>query len=183
MEFFERLEEKGKIIVILVVLNLLSIGSAIYFYQEGRGHEDLELTQREIVVYIIGEVVHPNIYVLPEGTYLYEVIQMAGGLTEDADLTYINLAEELLDGQKITIPKKVQPGEAEENPLSPNGKININTASKEELMRLKGIGEVKAERIIQFRVTYGPFRRIEDIMRVPGIGVKTFEGIKDDITI
>lgn len=186
MDFFDNLDTKGKIIVVLLIVNLLTLGGAFYLYKgQFDEHEaPIQKEDRKIVVHLVGEVRHPKVYIVKEGTRLFELIELAGGLTENADITNVNLAEKLKDESLIRIYSKQ---EKEENGYDDhgmsNGKININTASKELLMTLNGIGETKAERIIYYRNTYGHFRRIEDIMNVSGIGVKTFEAIKADITV
>lgn len=151
-----------------------------------------------IKVYITGEINKSEVYELKESSRLEDLIKEAGGLTEDADISGLNLARRLKDGESINIPSKVQPtelGETQQNNLTINqnifqksgktvdGKININYASKSELMELPGIGEVKSQAIIDYREENGQFVTIDDIIEVPGIGDKTFEKIKEKITI
>lgn len=141
-----------------------------------------------LFVDIGGAVENPGVYQVSEGTRLFEVIDMAGGLSEDADADHVNRASFVEDGQKIIIP--VRGSEDSADPGSPvsvsaetdNGLININTASADELKSLTGIGDVMAERIIEYRSTRA-FKSKEDIMSVDGIGSKTYENIKDDITV
>ncbi|HAA80984.1 competence protein ComEA [Thermoanaerobacter thermohydrosulfuricus] len=138
----------------------------------------------EIKVYVTGLVKNPGVYTMKEGERIIDAINKAGGPLEEADLTNINLAQKVKDEQMIRVPKK-----GETNNISPtstiqkNEKININTATKEELQTLPGIGPVTAERIIEFRENKGSFKKIEDIMNVPRIGPKMFEQIKDKITV
>ncbi|EGD52586.1 competence protein ComEA helix-hairpin-helix repeat protein [Thermoanaerobacter ethanolicus JW 200] len=138
----------------------------------------------EIKVYVTGLVKNPGVYTMKEGERIIDAINKAGGPLEEADLTNINLAQKVKDEQMIIVPKK-----GETNNISPtstiqkNEKININTATKEELQTLPGIGPVTAERIIEFRENKGSFKKIEDIMNVPRIGPKMFEQIKDKITV
>ncbi|AIS52119.1 ComE operon protein 1 [Thermoanaerobacter kivui] len=138
----------------------------------------------EIKVYVTGLVKNPGVYTMEEGERVIDAINKAGGPLEEADLTNINLAQKVKDEQMIIVPKK-----GETNNISPtstiqkNEKININTATKEELQTLPGIGPVTAERIIEFRENKGSFKKIEDIMNVPRIGPKLFEQIKDKITV
>jgi competence protein ComEA len=138
----------------------------------------------EIKVYVTGLVKNPGVYTMKEGERIIDAINRAGGPLEEADLTNINLAQKVKDEQMIIVPKK-----GETNNISPtstiqkNQKININTATKEELQTLPGIGPVTAERIIEFRESKGSFKKIEDIMNVPRIGPKMFEQIKDKITV
>jgi len=146
--------------------------------------KDTENTK--IVVYVAGAVNKPDVYELPEDSRVKDAIKKAGGATKEADLISINLAEKLNDGEEVVVPKKG------ENTSITNGgasstnrsnKININTADATELEKLPGIGEVKAEAIIQYRKSYGRFKTIHDITRVSGIGEKTFEKIKDLISV
>lgn len=151
-------------------------------------------------VHICGEVVKPGVYELPEGSRIFEAVEKAGGFTKEAASSYLNLAQEIADGMKIVVPSEAQlPAETEGAPgdgygvfpgtgetaaaQAPDGKVNINTAGKEELMTLKGIGEARAEDIIRYREQNGPFQTIEDIMKVSGIKNAAFEKIKDDIIV
>ena len=140
-------------------------------------------TERALLyVYLTGAVHEPGVYVLPEGSRLFEAVVRAGGLTEDADLSGINEASFLSDGQHIHVPKYGEPiqdasaGSSEEI-------VNINTAGPETLVLLPGIGEAKAAAIVRYRNANGPFSCIEDIMNVSGIGKALFEQIKDRIRI
>ncbi len=145
------------------------------------------------VVHIAGAVHKPNVYTLPSGSRVYEVIELAGGATEDADLAAINLAMKIKDEQKIYIPRIGETFDKTEkennNSISMQleeenmHKININTASGKELEELPGIGPVTAESIIQYREENGRFQKIEDIQKVSRIGPKTFEKIKMKITV
>ncbi len=142
-------------------------------------------TPKNITVYITGEVNRPDVYELPEGSIVKDAIKKAGGVTKNADLIAINLARKITDGEEIIVPKqgsKVPEGTASTN-SEENGKININTASLSTLEKLPGIGEVKANAIIKYREEHNGFKTIHEITRVSGIGEKTFEKIKDLITV
>ena len=126
--------------------------------------------------------------------------EMSGGFTEITDRDYQKIAKETADGMKITVPSR-RAVEAEEKetaswiqmPGTPEGrspgeettpgKIDLNTASMEELMTLRGIGQAKAEAVIRYREEQGPFRTTEEIMKIPGIKEAAFQKIKDDITV
>ena len=132
-----------------------------------------------------GAVAKPGVYKVTPDTRLYMVIEMAGGLTEDADTNYVNQASFVEDGEKIIIPSKGDPAAAVNDVQGTSaadqyGLVNINIASKDELMTLNGIGEVMAERIIEYR-TGNRFKNKEDIMSVKGIGSGIYEKIKDSI--
>ena len=146
-----------------------------------------------IYVDIDGEVKNPGVYQIGADSRIFQVIEEAGGLTKNADTSSINQAETVYDGAKIHIPGK---GEAGGSPFlegagspeasagtSLQGKININTAGSDDLQKLPGIGQVTASKIIDYRTANGSFHSIEDIMNVSGIGDKTFEKIRDQITV
>ena len=137
----------------------------------------------EICVYLCGCVQTPGVYTVPEGARIYEVLELAGGFTEDAERTAVNLAETVCDGEAIMIPSvsDVQvPGSSA--PLS-DGRVNINTAGLEELMTLPGIGQAKAEAVISYRKEHGRFTSIEGLMEVSGIGEGIFSKLRDRIKI
>lgn len=141
-----------------------------------------------IAVHIDGEVKNPGVVEIEEGARVIDVINTAGGLTQYADEKKINLAKRVYDEEKIYIPKigEIDP-EIEMNSYINESsdyqrKININTASKEELEELSGIGPALAERIIEYRKK-NKFETIEDIKKVSGIGDKKFEAIKEYITV
>ncbi|MDV4149960.1 helix-hairpin-helix domain-containing protein [Clostridium sp. AL.422] len=140
----------------------------------------------KIIVEIKGEVKNPDVYEVEEGSIIRDLINVAGGLTEEANIDSINRAEKLINNQLIVIPNKdgdissgigINTGSA----VSSDGIININSASISDLQKINGIGEVKAQSIIDYREKNGGFKSIEDIKNVEGIGDKTFEKIKDKI--
>lgn len=149
--------------------------------------EQSQAGQGSIYVDIGGEVEMPGVYEVSEGTRLFQVIERAGGLTEDADIDEINRAETVFDGQKIMIgakgDSKESGGETESSSYAEEEKININTADSVELQSIPGIGPSKAERIIEYRESEGRFKTIDDIKNISGIGNKTFESIKEYITV
>lgn len=158
---------------------------------------------------IKGEILTPGIYTLKSNSRVIDVIEMSGGLTENADTSVINLSKKITDEMVIIIYSKSEVKDFEktkekektvqekcikkdENSLKndacitdsvkTSGKVSINSATKEELMTLTGIGEAKAEDIIKYREENGPFRTIEDIKNVSGIGDSLFAKIKENIT-
>jgi competence protein ComEA len=147
-----------------------------------------------IAVYISGEVVYPGVYEVSAGARLEQVVELAGGLTEQADPDRINLAAYLADAQHINVPAIGDPvtaGEASAAgvPVAAGGSagqgalVNINTATKDELQTLPGIGETIAGYIIEYREENGGFKSIDEIMNVMRIGAVTFDKIKDRITV
>ncbi|GKU23412.1 ComEA family DNA-binding protein [Clostridium folliculivorans] len=150
---------------------------------------------KKVIVEIKGEVKKPDVYYLDEGSIVKDLIQQAGGLTEKADITPVNQAKKLVNNECIIINNKdqinanvvskninkevsVSAGADESNSI-----ININTASKEELDKIPGIGAVTAEKIIEYREKNSGFKNIEDIKKVDRIGDKMFEKIKDRISV
>jgi len=144
-------------------------------------------TPASINVYVTGAVEKPDVYALPLSAIVKDAIEAAGGATNEADLDRINLATRLADQMEVYVPRQ---GEAAPSapssgsaPDATTTKININTASVEELDKLSGIGPSIAKAIIDYRTKNGPFKQIEDINDVKGIGDALFEKIKDQITV
>ncbi|MBM7582663.1 competence protein ComEA [Caldicoprobacter guelmensis] len=148
---------------------------------------------KKIKVYIVGAVRYPGVIEVEEGSRLIDVLELAGGATEEADLERVNLALKVQDEGMYKIPKKGEelmvPDPNVSNTTSGiasgkgQQKVNINTADEAMLDTLPGIGPSKAKRIIEYREQNGPFKSIEEIKNVSGIGEKTFEQIKDLITV
>lgn len=146
-------------------------------------------------VYLCGAVACPGVYEVPSGSRIYEVIQLAGGLTEEASAASVNQAETVSDGQMIFLPtveeaqagvgtdaRNVSDGAAGET-AEPDGRVNLNTATGEELMTLPGIGQSKADDILAYRNECGGFSSIEEIMNVTGIKEGLYNRIKDNIRV
>ena len=149
-----------------------------------------------VCVYLCGAVENEDVYSVPAGSRVNDVVVLAGGLSEDAAAQYINLARVVSDGERIYIPyegdisddmseRLIQTHDITEDSVDAIGKglININSADKNELMTLPGIGEKKAEDIIRYREDNGGFKSVEDLMNVDGIKEGTFQKLKDKITI
>lgn len=139
-----------------------------------------ETEEEFIYVHISGEVNYPGLIKLDREERLFEAIEKAGGLTEDADIDRINLSKILSDQDKIYIPKVGEGGDYIITNSSPL--VNINTCDKNDLMTLDGIGEKTAEKILKYRENHR-FESIEDLQNVEGIGPQKFESIKEYITI
>lgn len=147
---------------------------------------------KNIVVEIKGEVKKPDVYILNENAIIKDLIEAAGGLTENADLTNINRAKKLQNHDLIYIANKnevIKGSQSTESSSSSKDtgnsdkKININTANLEELKTLNGVGDAKAKSIIEYREKNGGFKSIDDIKNVTGISEKMFEKIKEQIEI
>ena len=137
----------------------------------------------EIWVYVCGEVYHPGVYCLAEGSRIFEAVEMAGGMTPNAAPELLNLAAEVQDGQQIRVPGEEERLSAEEDAFSEqDSRIDINTASEQELITLPGIGTAKARAIIAYREET-PFKTIEEIMNVSGIKESSFNRIRDLIKV
>ena len=145
--------------------------------------ETVPETDDTIYVSVMGEVVSPGVYILPENSRVFELINEAGGITKDADLSGINMVLKLTDGMQLYVPgissseNSVQAGSSFNTPAL----ININTATLEELSTLTGIGATRAKAIIDYREKNGPFNTKEDLMLVNGIKQGIYDGLKDEI--
>lgn len=204
-EFIENKKDKIKIVAVpvLVIAAVLFFwlnsgsdeikideGNSSVIEEDGLSQQEVNPPQGHLYVDIGGEVMKPGVYEVSEGTRLFEVIDKAGGLTEDADIDGINRAETVQDGQKIMIGRQGgNPNENREGYSANNvtdtgeGKVNINTADAAALQTIPGIGPSKADRIIEYRESEGKFNEIDDIKNISGIGNKTFESIKEYITV
>ena len=145
-------------------------------------------TTHEAVIFvdIKGAVKNPGVYQMKAGDRVKDALDAAGGLTDEADSQKVNLAQRVEDQMVIVVPKVGE--EATEIPsgvtskeAAKDGKVNINTATVEELKTLKGVGEKKAEAIIDYRKKNGSFKTKEDLMKVRGIGKKLFESFQERI--
>jgi len=147
-----------------------------------------ENTTLEAVIFvdIKGAVKKPGVYQMKAGDRVKDAIDAAGGLTAEADSQKVNLAQRVEDQMVIVVPKVGEEAEAipagvTSKETSKEGKVNINTATVEELKTLKGVGEKKAEAIIEYRKKNGSFQTKEDLMKVRGIGKKLFESFQERI--
>jgi len=143
----------------------------------------------KIVVHVTGAVNREGVYKLKAGDRIIDAIETAGGAKSDANLSSLNLAEKVKDGQKIIVPRKeiVLPKNTSvssaKNSVNSSGKVNINSANEKELCKVTGVGAATAQKIVEYRGSNGPFSKIEDIMKVKSIGKSKFGKIKDQITI
>ena len=161
-----------------------------------RVEETTTIMPQNCYVDIKGEVLRPGVYEFSCVSRIQDVLKKAGGFTEEADETKINLAQKITDQMQIIVPNLhskqeggVTEGNSEKGNLSnttlsnsKQGTVNINTATLEELQTIKGIGKKKAEAILQYRKEHGPFRTKEDLLQVKGIGKKALEAIESQVT-
>lgn len=208
----EILNKKQKIIVVvLIIIMCIVIGYYIISKTEKYDYSDIEkisniieedqevddnIIENKIVIHITGEVEEEGVIELEKGARISDAIEEAGGTTEEADLSNVNLAYSLSDGQKVKIPNINEKDEeiivveekAGDNIIiegnkSKEEKININKAAQTEIETLPGIGPSTALKIINYRNEHGKFKNIEDIKNVFGIGDSKFENIKEYICV
>lgn len=193
---FQKILEKKKLVGKIVLIVLILVLALVIRINNAKDNEvtvevneesNVKKTVSEMYVDISGEVNNPGVYEVNSDTRMYEVIKKAGGLTDDADTNQINQADYVEDGEKIIIPSindesTINSSDSEYNSNSSvsNSLININTASKEQLMEITGVGEVIAQRIIDYRKN-NRFKSKEDLMNVSGIGEATFEKMKSQV--
>lgn len=200
--------EKNKIKYILAALAVLVLGMLFYRDRALPGQQEEEMagifesavTQQpaspagdgKIYVHIVGAVKKPGVYAFDEQPRVVDVVTEAGGFTKDAVRSGVNQAEIVEDGSQVVIDskrdkkKKAAMGEqqeAEQENGSEEARLDLNTATKEELMGLTGIGESKAMSIISYRETNGKFKKIEEVMNITGIKSGIFDKIKDRIKV
>ncbi len=148
-----------------------------------------------IVVSVEGAVAHPGVYTLPRDARVNDAVVAAGGLSADADLSAINLAARLRDGQRLMVPSvsetsgdqaratDASPVPSHASATSQTGLININTATVEELDALPGIGPAKAQAIVDYRTAHGPFRTVDELVLVDGISLAMLDRLRSLITV
>ena len=218
----ENLNKKQKIVFILIIIFMICI-IIYYIYsslnninytsiteenynellvdQEDENEDELNISidknvteTNEIIIHVSGSIKEEKIVSLPEGSRVNDAIEAVGGVTKEADLTNVNLAYILEDGEKIYIPKKGEeiPNNNSEKTVFSNStassfnkteKININKATQAELETIPGIGPSTALKIVDYRNENGKFKSTQDIKNVPGIGDSKYENMKEYITV
>lgn len=144
-----------------------------------------ESKKEQIYVQVSGAVKYPGVYALEDGSRIFQAVELAGGVTESADISSLNQAEVLSDGQMVYIMEigEVREESSQTSEEQDDGKINLNTATETELKSLPGIGESKAKSILAWREANGGFSQIEDLMKVEGIKDGVFSKIKDSVKV
>ena len=202
--------QKYFLLIIMFLLSLTSLGFSLYntYYlsnqysketvtlpdnhlEESSKEETKELEsipEEKYYVDIKGYVKKPGVYEVSKTSIVNDCLKLAGGLLKNADTTTINLSKPVSAAMVIYVPKNAAIPDnsntsSDTSSATTNLKINLNTASKEELTKLSGIGEAKAQDIIDYRNTNGSFKTIEEIKNISGIGDALFAKIKDNITI
>ena len=191
------------LLAVFLLLSLMGKGSGISYETEETQRGSVIATEKSMVeiendkiddpafskiifVDVIGCVVNPGVYQLEEGSRVFQALELAGGLTEEAEVKSINRAAVLSDEQVITVLSVDEYEEMQNNSEGlgfVDGKVELNSADTRALESLSGIGPSMAEKILQYRQEHGRFDKIEDLMKVAGIGEKTFQQIKDKICV
>jgi competence protein ComEA len=173
----------------IIVGVLLGAGIIFLVTRPPRGEPIILLpapSQSPFTVYVNGAVKKPGLFAVPPGSRVNDVIQAAGGTTDDANIDTLNLARIIEDGEQITVPERINSTlDSNETEVSDPSllMVNINTASLEQLDTLPGIGPITGQNIIDYRTANGPFTTIEQLLDVPNIGQITFDKVKDFISI
>lgn len=185
------------ILVLAVISSACAKEKMVYLEPVMTESEETEAVTPDLVdepafccVYACGAVNTPGVYTVPADARICDVIEAAGGFAENAAEEWVNLAEHIKDEQQIWIPTKEEAGseavrqeQGSGGTKASDGTVNLNTATKEELMGVPGIGAAKADSIITYRNEHGAFLDVKDIMQIPGIKEGIFEKIKDSVTV
>jgi competence protein ComEA len=138
-----------------------------------------------LIVHVVGAVRRPGLFRLKEGDRVADAVTRAGGPTRRADLSVVNLAAPLADGQQVLVPRRAPPGSVPGSAGAGAGagaKVSLAIATVDQLDELPGIGPVTAQKIVDWRTAHGPFRSVEDLDDVPGIGPARIEQLRDLVT-
>jgi competence protein ComEA len=135
-----------------------------------------------LVVHVVGAVRRAGLFRLPEGARVADALERAGGPTPRADVSAVNLAAPLVDGQQVVVPRRGPPGSSSAGAPAAGTKVSLAIATVEQLDELPGIGPVTAEKIVDWRTSHGPFRSVDDLDAVPGIGPARIEQLRDLVT-
>ena len=137
----------------------------------------------QLFVHVVGDVRRPGLFRVADGARVADALVRAGGATHRADLSAVNLAAPLADGQQVVVPRRAPPG-APVDPGAPaaGSKVSLGIATIEQLDELPGIGPVTAQKIVDWRASNGPFRSVEDLDDVPGIGPARIEQLRELVT-
>jgi competence protein ComEA len=179
----------------LISISLVAVALASYFSLASRAQpvhsaEPIQIERNQIsdtstsllFIHVAGKVHHPGVYPVVRGSRVIDAVKAAGGPLPSADLSEVNLARVVIDGEQIYLPA-LHEGMRSSDRVSSSGKININRAGTAQFDSLPGIGPVIASRIVQYRKTNGPFASLEDMKKVEGVGEKLFSRIKDRLSL
>ncbi len=200
--------ERRELLGLVAIAVLVVVGAALWYARSLPGRVSVELSGQggsrgsairgspspspsPILVYVAGWVRQPGVYQLHQGDRVIDAIRLAGGARRRADLASVNLAAFVTDAQQITVAKRGAVGASGLGGPSSGGPssggsdplINLNTATLEELESLPGIGPSLGQRIIDYRTEHGPFRSVEDLLNVSGIGDKRLADLRSKVTV
>ena len=199
----------GKQLIGIILLVIVLAGGGFLYYRQSRAvpvKKDVFQIEEErpavaksepsskkgLIVHVCGAVNQGGVFRLKEGDRIVDAIERAGGPAAEADLNILNLAAKLADGAKVYVPKQGEQVPAQQsltgaqnggNLADQSPPVNINNATAEQLETLPGVGEVLAQRIMEYRADKGPFSSVEQLRNVEGIGPKKFEQIKEKATV
>lgn len=193
---FERLPRKHTAIILLVcVLVLALVGRRLVAAGTARGPatqvamldevsaDSGSTASPRLVVYVVGAVRRAGLVRLPEGARIADAVERAGGPTRRADLSLVNLAAPVADGQQVVVPARVPAGAAGPGTVAAaGGKVSLASATLEQLDGLPGVGPITAQKILDWRQTHGSFRSIDDLDAIPGIGPARIEQMRELVT-
>lgn len=182
------------VLIVIGIVGLIGCGRQSYLQEQGDSlarddtavkeaeEQDTEISRDDCFVQVSGAVKNPGVYQLPVGSRVFQAIEKAGGLRDDACAKDLNQARVLTDGEMIHV-NTAEELEAEMSPGQGDDRVNINTATAEELTSLPGIGKTRAQTIIDYRESNGLFSAPEDLMKVSGIGESTYNKLSGAIKV
>ncbi|AYG05519.1 hypothetical protein D7I44_17330 [Gryllotalpicola protaetiae] len=185
-------------VAVAVVAGLVSGGGGAQPLAEPAPSPDVGITPASpkpmaaapVVVHVLGQVNRPGVYELSDGARVIDAVGAAGGFAAEADQNGVNLAQMLVDGQQVDIPKpgEVPPAAPADSTATgsgpgPDAKVDLNTATLEQLETLPRVGPAMAQRIVDWRTQNGKFASVDDLKNVTGIGDKTFADLKDLVVV
>ena len=163
--------------IIVLLVGLIAVGGVVFWFHQTSLSNTTEIIisppSPEIAVHVEGAVVNPGVYTLHDGDRVEDAVEAAGGFTSDALRSSVNLADTIRDGDLVRV---YRVGEVPQ-------KINLNTAEAWLLEALPGIGEVLAQRIVEYRNVNGPFQQVDDLKKVEGIGAAAVGKLRDKVTV
>jgi competence protein ComEA len=196
-----QMKKKERSLLLIFLVGILLAGS-VYLYggkpgmqtvkASDTGNAQLEQQAKETVaenskqvkVHVKGAVNQPGVYKLPSDSRVIDAIQAAGGAKSDAKVQQLNLASVVADGAEVVVPgDDATNGNAAAAATQDDGKVNVNTASAEDLDKLPGIGSIRAKAIVDYRTEHGQFYSIDDLRNVPGLGAKLLDAIRDHVKV
>jgi competence protein ComEA len=191
------LQKKERLLMLILLIGILLAGSVYLYGGKPNAEKTVPLTTEQasvppgqqqavgsIKVHVKGEVNRPGVYQIPADSRVVDAVEAAGGAKPSADIHALNLAAALRDGAEVTVPMS---GAAEQQRAAAAkqhaGKLNLNTATADELDKLPGIGSTRAQAIVEYRNSNGRFLQVDDLKNVPGFGVKLVEQVRESVYV